>query len=199
MNTNAGLKQAFFLYTTYIALKHHFTTDTYDYFKYEGQVSANIDSFEKRKDKHMFYKLARMKNAEELLLANMVKKPTTYIYDLVENEESISVYKNWKKRQESLSYVFKTEIGKLDDDFKSNFKVKNGQYPNVVKLYLQDEISLETVVILTDFAQCLPYWKANISDTLVWPDINRSIVKYRGFLDYDVEKIRKIILDRFDI
>ena len=196
---NVSPKQAFFLYTTYLALKNHFTTDSYDYFKHEGQVSANLDSFEKRKDKYMFYKLAKMKNAEELLLANMVKKPTTYIYDLVENEESISVYKNWKKRQESLSYVFKTEIGKLDDEFKSNFKVKNGQYPNVIKLYLQDEISLETVVILTDFAQCIPYWNAMISDTLVWPDINRSINKYRGFLDYDVEKIKKILLDRFDI
>lgn len=196
---NVSPKQAFFLYTTYLALKNHFTTDTYDYFKYEGQVRQNLESFEKRKDKHMFYKLARMKNAEEILLANMVKKPTTYIYDLVENEESISVYKNWKKRQESLSYVFKTEIGKLDDEFKSNFKVRNGQYPNVIKLYLQDEISLETVVILTDFIQCIPYWNANISDTLVWPDINRSINKYRGFLDYDVEKIKKILLDRFDI
>ena len=196
---NVSPKQAFFLYTTYLALKNHFTTDTYDYFKYDGQIRQNLESFEKRKDKHMFYKLAKMKNAEEILLANMVKKPTTYIYDLVENEESISVYKNWKKRQESLSYVFKTEIGKLDDEFKSNFKVKNGQYPNVIKLYLQDEISLETVVILTDFVQCIPYWNANISDTLVWPDINRSINKYRGFLDYDVEKIKKILLDRFDI
>lgn len=197
--SNVSPKEAFHLYTTYIALKQHFTTDSYDYFKFQGKTRVTVDSFERRKDKYFFYKLARVKNAEELLLANMVLNPKIWVGDLVNNDETQSIFKNWKKRQESISYVFKTEIGQLDDEFKSNFKVKDGQYPYVIKLYLQNKLSLETLVILTDFINCIPYWNEKISDTIVWPDINRSISKYRGFIDYDVSKIKKILLDRFDI
>lgn len=195
---NVSQKDAFYLYTTYLALKLHFTSDKYDYFRFKGQVNSSVESFEKRRDKYYFYKLGNIKNAEELILANMIVNPKVWVGDLVNNEETHATFKVWKKRQESLSYMFKNEIGKLDDDYRSNFRVKNGQYPKVVKLFLQKEISLETLVILTDFVKCIPYWNENISDTIIWPDINRSISKYRGFLDYDVEKIKKILLDRFE-
>jgi hypothetical protein len=49
-------------YTTFLALKNHFTTDSYDYIKYNGKVGAKPSSFDVRKDKYQFYKLSKHKD-----------------------------------------------------------------------------------------------------------------------------------------
>ena len=43
----------------YQALKLHFTTENFDYFKYNGKSKISVTSFENRKDKWFFYKLSR--------------------------------------------------------------------------------------------------------------------------------------------
>ena len=43
----------------YQALKLHFTTDSYDFFKYNGKTNVSVNAFENRKDKYHFYKLSR--------------------------------------------------------------------------------------------------------------------------------------------
>ena len=43
---------AFETYGAYLALKRHFTTDQYDYFRYNGIVKYSAKSFENRRDKH---------------------------------------------------------------------------------------------------------------------------------------------------
>ena len=35
-------------YQTYLAIKNHFSSPSYDYFKYQGKVKVNSQSFEKR-------------------------------------------------------------------------------------------------------------------------------------------------------
>ena len=51
-------------YTTYLALKLHFSTD-YDFFRYNGKVSASPESFKKRKEKYQFVKLAKKLSDEQ--------------------------------------------------------------------------------------------------------------------------------------
>ena len=41
-------------YKTYLALKHHFTNQSYDYFKYNGKTKANEQTFKTRKDRYFF-------------------------------------------------------------------------------------------------------------------------------------------------
>ena len=55
MTENTG----FAAYALWNALKLHFTSDSYDYFKYNGKTSISVTSFENRKDKYHFYKLSR--------------------------------------------------------------------------------------------------------------------------------------------
>ena len=40
----------FDVYKTYLAIKLHFQSDSYDYYKYGGKVNAKLDTFTKRKD-----------------------------------------------------------------------------------------------------------------------------------------------------
>lgn len=187
---------AFNIYVYYLALKRHFTS-SYDYFKYNGKVKANTMSFENRKDKFFFYKLSKRKDAQELILANMLVDPNVWAGDLLDDKAS-EVYQSWAKRKQALTYNFKSDINNLDDDFNANFYVEEGQHPRVVKLYNMRKISLETLVILCDLVKCMGYWEKNINDTIVWPATAQLIKKYRPFLDYDKPKMKQILLDRFE-
>ena len=179
---------AFDIYVYYLALKRHFTSN-YDFFKYNGKVKANAMSFENRKDKFFFYKLSKKKEAKDIILANMLANPNAWAGELLDDKAE-SIYKEWIKRKQSLTYQFKSDIINLDDQFNDNFVVKDGQHPRLLKLYMMNDISLETLVMICDITKCLGHWEKNISDTIVFPDINKLVRKYRPFLDYDKQKIQ---------
>ena len=46
-------------YKTYVALKNHFKSDSYDYFKYKGKARVKEETFLKRKDKFFFEKIRK--------------------------------------------------------------------------------------------------------------------------------------------
>jgi len=188
-------KAAFDVYVYYLALKRHFTSE-YDFFKYNGKVKANSHSFENRKDKFFFYKLSKMPNAEQLILANLLENPQIWVGDLIENKAH-EVYQQWLKKQQSLTYVFRTDISELDQDDPDSDLMTNGDHPNLLRLYVADKISIETLVILDDVLNFFPYWEKKIRDKILWTDINKRVKKYRPFLNYDKAKMRKIVLDKY--
>ena len=62
---------AYEAFTTYMALKRHFTSD-YDMFKYQGKLSnTDYNKFETRRDKYQFHKLSKLKNPHDFVLANI--------------------------------------------------------------------------------------------------------------------------------
>ena len=185
-------------YREYLALKSHFSNKTYDYFKYNGKLkSATIDSYEKRRDKLFFMKLAKHKDPINFLVANFVENDRTWIGNIAYNEEAEKRYYNWLKKNQSLTYIFTSDLSKLDDNFDSNFLVEDNSHPNVLKLYLSNEISIETLVILTDLVRCISYWNKSMSDDPIWNDVLLKIKKYKPFIKYDKEKMKKIIIDKF--
>jgi hypothetical protein len=187
---------AFEIYMHYLALKRHFTTD-YDFFKYNGKVRANQQSFENRKDKFHFYKLSKRKDAKEFILANMIFDPTLWIGDLLDNEKADEVFAEWTKKQQSLSYMFKNDLSELNDDFNSNLLVNDGQHPRLLQLYNMRRVNLETLVIIDDLVHNFSYWEKKIADPIIFPSINRLVSKYRPFMSYDKKKMKTILLDKF--
>lgn len=183
-------------YKTFLALKSHFTGD-YDYFKYQGKISANSDSFERRKDKYQFYKLSKHQDPERYLLSNFVTGNLHWIGDLF-NEESDAVYKEFVKRQESLTYNFQNELRNLLTSFDDNVIIKAGQHPQLLKLYLRKKVSIETLIILNDIFDFFPHWNKKIDDTIIWPEVYKKCVKYRPFLTFDIFKCKKIIREIFE-
>ena len=189
-------REGFELYSYYIALKKHFTS-TYDFFKYGGKMRLTVDSFERRKDKFFFYKLGKRKDCKEFLLANVIVDPDVWIGNLVDSKDADEIFREWSKRQQSLGYVFSNELDELNEDFNSNFVVVDGQYSRVLQLYNMKRLSIETLVILDDLTGCFKYWDKNINDTIVYPNINKIVKKYRPFLNYDKVKMKKICLDKY--
>lgn len=192
MSQQYANEESFKVFVDYLALKQHFTTKSYDYFKYNGKVSTKFDKFLTRNDTYYFNKLAVKPNYHEILLANIVKNPKTWIREIVD-PEGYETYLAWKKNVDSLSYRFETDLKELKDDFKSNFIVKNGAYPFCLDLYIQKKISLETFSILLKLTKVKEYWDETISDKIYAKDVLDFASNYIPFLEIDDKNFSKII------
>ena len=104
-------------YKSYLGLKNHFTKDKYDYHKYCGKSRATVQSFYKRRDRFFFEKLSRQKTDEEVIeffVSNFVScndPQSLWIGEIMQNGDTN--YIDWKRKRQSLSYVFKEEVGNI--------------------------------------------------------------------------------------
>ena len=184
-------------YRCYISLKSHFTKESYDYHKVGVLTRVKKETFYKRKDRFWFEKFSRQKNDKEVVdffVSNFVSTTDPsrmYIGELVKNGEER--YVDWKKRTQSLSYVFKEETEYLFKDKKVDevFDCSKG-HPIVLKKFLGGNISLETLVI---YDRILGYGN-NFDKKLkgpVWETVSRRVRKYTPFLNIDVFRYKKIL------
>ena len=187
-------------YKLYNALKLHFETDGYDAIKYHFKTSVKPTSFFKRKDKFFFAKLAKTYESElkEFYIANF-KNDVKYVGDML-NEGGERYYRDHKKIMESLTYQFQTDINKLNDmdvSFDSLLEAEENNHPLIIKLWMQDEIQLETVVILDSLTGFMDRESKKISETIIWPDIYRKVTKYRPFVKFNKDKCLSILKKSF--
>lgn len=186
-------------YRSYLAIKNHFTKPSYDYFKYNGKTNVSSSSFEKRKDKLFFQKIAKHSDLVNYLVANISENPKIWSKDLAYSEAAEKAYTAWKKKQESLTYLIKDELSKLDEDFKDNFIIKNGNHPKLLKLYLGGELSLETLCILLNITGAKAYWDKQLEYDIIWIDLSFKVDRYLPFLIFDKAKIKSHITENFDL
>jgi hypothetical protein len=188
-------------YKLYNALKLHFESG-YDAVKYNFKSNVTPASFFKRRDKYFFAKLAKKHNSnlKDYYISNF-KVGLSYVGDMID-EEGENNYKEHKRIQESIHRVFAVDINKLDDhnigvEFNKLFESSDGQLPEVIKLWMQEEISLETVVILNSILGFVPRESKRITDTIIWPDIQRKIEKYTPFVNFNVNKCKTMLINKF--
>jgi len=189
---------SFNTYVKFLALKKHFTTDGYDYFKYNGKVRANFDTFMSRNDAYSFAKLSKKDDPQGLILSNLLINKNIWVRDLLDSEGEAR-YTNWRKRIESLGYIFKSELAHLNDEYKRNFISIDGQHPLVMTLLLQKKISLETFTILSHQANIFSYWSEKVVDKHVSFDIINKSRKYKPFLDFEPKRFQELIKNHFGI
>ena len=190
------------VYKYYMAMKLHFESDSYEAPKYNYKTSARPQSFFKRRDKYHFAKLGRKFDEPEELInfftAQFTASDKTWVGDMLQDEEK---YTDWQKRQQSLSYNFDQDINKLAEEagtFDEMLETREGNnYPLVIEMFLQDEISLETVVILDRLTGFMRRADRTISETIVWPDLSKRIRKYGLLLRFDKDRMRRVVLRIF--
>ena len=184
-------------YRCYISLKSHFTKESYDYHKVGVLTRVKKGTFYKRKDRFWFEKFSRQKNDKEVVdffVSNFVSTTDPsrmYIGELVKNGEER--YVDWKKRTQSLSYVFREESEFLFKDHQMDevFDCSRG-HPIILKKFLGGNISLETLVI---YDRILGYGKdfdKKLKDP-VWETVSKRVRKYTPFLNIDVFRYKKIL------
>jgi hypothetical protein len=191
----------FAAFALYNALKLHFTSDSYNYFKYNGKTNVSKDTFSIRKDKYSFYKLSRKFSLEELknfYVSIFLETDTHWVGDML-TPNGEETYKKWQKRTQSLTYTFTNDMMTLLDEVDSADElliVKPGSYPILLQKTLQEDISIETLVILNDIMNFFPMWTKKIDDDIIWPQFKRKCEKYAPFLIYDKIKFKNILLEK---
>ena len=184
-------------YRCYLSLKNHFTKEKYDYHKYCGKSRASVQSFYKRKDRFWFEKLARNKNDKEVIeffISNFITctdPSKLWIGEMIREGEDR--YTAWKKRNQSLAYIFKEEIESIliNQDINSIFSSKKG-HPPILKLYLSGQVSAETMVILDKILDYRKDLDVKLQDP-VWETVSLRIKKYSPFLHIDVFHYKKVL------
>ena len=184
-------------YRCYLSLKNHFTKDHYDYIKYRGKTRATVKAFYKRKDRFWFEKFARQKNdkeVEEFFVSNFIYSTdpaTMWIGEMIKEGEGR--YTEWKKKVQSLTYIFKEETESVFEDKKVDdmFDCSKG-HPPILKSYLGGDISLESMVIYDRIFDYGKDFDKRLKDP-VWETVSRKIKKYSPFLNIDVSRYKKIL------
>ena len=184
-------------YKQYLSLKNHFTKEKYDYHKYCGKSRATVKSFYKRKDRFWFEKLARNKSDQEVIeffVSNFITctdPGKLWIGEMIREGEGR--YTSWKKRTQSLSYMFKQEIEDLLSEYDVNtaFAITTSHSP-VLKKYLSGDISIETMVICDKILGYRTDYDKKLTDP-VWETVSMRMRKYSPFLNIDVFHYKKIL------
>jgi len=188
---------SFDAYKTYLALKNHFSKPKYDYFKYAGKSRASVETFNKRKDKYWCERISRQKNDQEIkdfFVANFVKSDnpqSMWIGQLMREGEDC--YKEWSKRQQSLSYIFKQESedllssGTIDEILDAS-----RQHPIILKMFLSGKISIETLVVWDKIFLFRNNFDKQLLDP-VWEIVSLKIQKYSPFLNISIQDYKKML------
>jgi len=198
--------EGFEAYKTYLAIKQHFTKESYDFFKYDGKVRAKKDTFKKRNDKYFFSKLNRNYSGDDLiwfLVANFITGQDVWIGNLVNQPEYHSNYIKTKRTIESLEYTFGKDLQTLVDlcdnqlDFNRMFKVVDNKHPAIVKFVLQNKIQIETFILMDCVIGCIDRIDAVLDEPYIWGNLKKRCRKYKPFLidDEDIPKFGKIMKD----
>ena len=139
MTDNTG----FAAYALWNALKLHFTSDSYDYFKYHGKTNVSKSSFLVNKSKYHFYKLSRKYNIEELknfYIANFLENKGDWAAELLQDGEEN--YIKWQTRNQKLTYQFEQDIIFLFESSGNCLHVDNGNHPYLLTALMRGEVSL---------------------------------------------------------
>jgi hypothetical protein len=196
----------FDVYKTYLAIKLHFTSEKYDYFKYDGKVNAKLDTFTKRNDRYFFHKLSKKYNQNDIVdffVANFLHNKKKWVGNLLRNDGD-ETYMAYRKVKESLSYSFRNDCNVIYNDlnakrfsFDDGFNVFGGQHPRVLQLLIQKKISYQTAVILDYFLTFSKAWDMEIKEKVVWKDISNRLKKFRSFVKFNPTECKMILRDVF--
>ena len=182
------------VYLMYCAMKAHFSKNNYDFHKYGGKTKVSRDSFWKRSDKYFFVKLAKKHDdrdsIQDYLVSNFIRDRRGYIANF--NDEN---YKVWKDRKTDFYNIFFDELRPLVKDFEPLFQTKNNNHPKLLKEFLGDRVSLETLIILDDLVDFSKRWDRELKEDIVWPDLKKLMKNYKGFLTIDKNRCRIKLLE----
>lgn len=187
-------------YKYYMAIKLHFTKDSFDVFKNRGVVKGTREAFNARNDRYMFEKLARKypvdKDLIQFYVANFAYGNDNVVYAQEESQDNLF---EWQKRKQSMTKLFEDDLQRiLMDAYKRKIKESSilnftcNQYPSILNLYLGKQIGLETLRIIDDQDNLLQSWKQNTSMVLLWENEIRRVEKSKGFVKYDADKIKSV-------
>jgi len=172
-------------YQTYQAVRLHFVNEKFDYFTYNGKSKTSLDTFNTRRDKYLFHKIARLYKDDELpyfFAVNFLKRDgKSWVSGLLQ-EAAVDIFKEWLKWQQARLNNFTNDLTKLAEfDFGELIKAKDNQFPELLNLVFRDEIAYDSLVILDYFIKFMDSWNTKLKDDFIWDDFYKKFKKYKPF------------------
>lgn len=195
---------AFTVYKTYLGIKSHFKSPSYDYTKY-GNVKAKPETYISRKDRSFFERISKKYRDDEivnLFVANFLNNENVWIGDFLTTEME-DVYQDWCRRRESIEYLFEQDVNRICDHLENHnmkfddlFDCKQS-HPQIFKFVMQKEITPETYVILDQLLEFNNDFDKKLRNDPAYNNMICKFKKYRSFLDVTGKRkhYKKILVD----
>jgi hypothetical protein len=176
----------------YQALRFHFTSEKYDYFKFQGKIPKRWDKITDRLETKA-HKLKNHENPKNLMLACLSRDKHATFWDIA--DFGTKPYLAWKKINQSLSYSFMGDLKLLEDvGLKSAIEISEDHpHPRILKLFSGKKWTLETFTIFVYNTGCIEYLNKRLQGDILWDETYLQIRKYHPFIQYDPEKFKALI------
>lgn len=188
---------SFEVYSTYVALKTHFSRKTYDYFKYNGTVKVSIEKYNKRPDKYFFEKIAKKYNKEEVIqyfVSNFLVNSNFHIIQM--NNQN---YVEWQRKMQSFSYLFSTDVDTILErctSINECMQCNNANHSQVLKLFLGGSLMMETLIMLNRLTGFIDRYDDLLNEDPIWKQLSFTLKKYDPFIQGSSKQVKQIILKK---
>lgn len=188
---------SFEVYSTYVALKTHFSRKTYDYFKYNGSVKVSIEKYNKRPDKYFFEKIAKKYNKEQVIqyfVSNFLVNSNFHIIQM--NDKN---YLEWQRKMQSFSYLFSTDVDTILErctSINECMQCNNSNHSQVLKLFLGGSLMMETLIMLNRLTGFIDRYDDLLNEDPIWKQLSFTLKKYDPFIQGSSKQVKQIILKK---
>lgn len=195
------LTDGFTVFRLYCAVKAHFQ-GTFDVSKYGLRVNVTRNSFDKRKDKVFFERIAQKLDAQrcyELFMYNLAANPSCLAYEL-SGSDAYEFYIMYSGRLDMMSALFTEALGFIFDlliktgkEFSDLFK--GDGHPVIFQLLMQGSISLESFIILDELLHFMSDINNKYQEDLLWISWYTKINQYRKLISIDLKKAKQMFVE----
>lgn len=198
---------AFETYQVYVAMKNHFDSKSnYDYIKYNGKMNLKWETFNKRKDSKLFFRLSRKVSSKYMvhwLLSGFSVKKDPWIANFLEGDME-EIYKKWKNRikyldshySNQLQMILRNLANNSSSEFIELMEGNEENYPEIINIYENEGvISTETFLILSNVFGVFKSANYNLGEFVNYtniPDLEYKIEAYSKFFDLDYTKYKRL-------
>jgi hypothetical protein len=199
-------------YKIYTAIKLHFDSDSYDYFKYNGSIRATENSFHKRNDVYFFEKLARDYDLNTIIGKNLAQVRMAgggtnkyWIKDLLSREND-KEYFRWKAYTDSFGIYLKNELSEIreflilneDMNFPKLFVPIENSDPIFLKWMITRKHTEECVLSIQKAMKCFEVM--GLPENSIHSDLYNYYNKYLPFVENFIisrKEIQNLMIDLF--
>ena len=188
-----SVNAAYDAFQAYESIKLHFTSPSYDYFRYGGKIRGTIQSFDRRRDKYQFYKLSKRTGvvdyvATAFFLSQVGQIKVKWVGDIVTQEVATQVAE-FQRGANNVTYTVEADLarfGSLDDALAA-------RPDNLFELWKRGDASAYSIIAI-DYAvgTLLNYWSTEYTDMFDQRKLD-ALSKFRPFVPIDAPKINQVL------
>jgi hypothetical protein len=181
-------------YRIYTSLRLHFTTENFDIRK--GVVpklpKTGIKLSFRNRLEQILKKYNNVQDFTGFFISNFIAGEN---WGAIFDPSGDDTFFQWKKIQESLTYVFTQDVELLSTHTTEIHELWNCEHghPIILKLYYAKKIHLETLVILNKLFKFKEHVNEQLKNDHAWQITSRLIHKYSPFININQEKFSMIV------